>query len=275
MSKILAIASLLFFVSTVNAARIAVTDLTYNQEVEGYIHIVDYHNRSSVNASSSGAVAVGPYSAMASSRENLNASSKTDYFEYEHNYKYIEYGELHKFTGDIRGEIVKSGHFQVIQAKPVTEIKSEKIYDIIGRIKKGYYPGADFVLFGTLSDISFSDDVYTPQGSGRAMQTESFNLTLTAEFSLINTKTYQIIASFSAMGDGADTKVQSSGTYAKPNRARVVAEASKTLGQDVIKQLEEQVYPSLESEDKSHYQPNHNPADGPAEQAGRGVFVFQ
>jgi len=60
-------------------------------------------------------------------------------------------------------------------------------------------------LFGTLSQIHFSNDTYEPQGSGRAMLNVSFNLTIAAEFSLINTRTYEIIASFSAVGDGSDT----------------------------------------------------------------------
>lgn len=273
MSRIFLFAFFLFFTHIAHATKVAVTDLTYNQEVEGYIHIIDYHNRSSVNAATHGAAAVSPYSAAAASSSHLDAQSKTDYFEYEHNYKYIEYGELRRFTADIKGEMLKSRDFQVVQARPVTDIKSEKIYDIIGRIKKGYYPGADYVLFGTLSDISFSDDTYQPQGNGRPMQTESFNLTITAEFSLINTKTYQVTASFTAVGDGSDTKIQSSGTYAKPNRARVVADASKTLGLDVIKQLEEQVYQKLGAEDNTDFQPNNQSAYPP--QKNRGVYVFQ
>ena len=222
------------------AFKVAVTDLTYSERVEGYIHVVDYHNKSKINASSSERYHDNLNSSSGSSRDSLSASSQTDFFEYEQNYSFIELGELRKFTGDIKGEMIKSGSFQLIQAKPVTKIKDETIYDIIGRIKKGYYPGADYVLFGTVSDIDFSNDVYQAQGNGRPTATESFTLTLTAEFSLVNTKNYQVIASFSATGQGTNTKIQSEGTYAKPNRAQVVSEVSKTLGQDVIKQLLEQ-----------------------------------
>lgn len=255
-----------------HAAKVAVTDLTYSEEVEGYIHIVDYHNKSSVSASASSAAVVSPYAAGASSQARLNANSKTDYFEYEQNYSYVEYGELRRFSGDIKGEILKSRNFQVVQAKPVTNIKTEKIYDIIARIKKGYYPGADYVLFGTVSEIHFSDDSYTPQDGGR-MVAETFNLTITAEFSLISTKNYEVIASFSAVGDGADTKIQSNGTHAMPNRARVVADASKALGKDVAKQLDEQIHSHLDSaEDNSDY--IQREIDVQSTSVGKGVTVF-
>ena len=269
--------------------KVAVTDLAYSEKVQGYIHIVDYHNRSSLSASSStnassstkaavaadgsGAAAAAVNSkARYSNRSQLNASSKTDYFEMEHSYTYVEYGELRKFSADIKAELIKSGEFDVIQAKPITGIKTEAIYDIIGRIKKGHYPGADYVLFGSVSDISFSDDSYKGQGNGNS-STETFNLTLTAEFSLINTRNYEVIASFSAVGEGSDTKIESGGSYAAPNRAKVVAETSKTLGAEVMKQINEQVFDKIDVSSRNNGVVNDSNITTPSSR--RGVTVFQ
>ncbi|MGL5632747.1 MAG: hypothetical protein ACRDD3_10340, partial [Azovibrio sp.] len=70
----------------------------------------------------------------------------------------------------------------------------------------------------------------------------SLGLELVAEFSLISTKNYQVIASFSATGSGQDVKMLSSrGGRVKLNRGRVISEVSKSLGKDVIQQLEEQL----------------------------------
>jgi len=65
-----------------------------------------------------------------------------------------------------------------------------------------------------------------------------------AEFSLVNTRTYQVKAGFSAMGEGQDVKLLGSrAAKVVLNRGRVMSEASKSLGADVARQLEEQFSP--------------------------------
>lgn len=229
----------MFFPVLASASTIAVTDLTYSQRVEGYIHVVDYHNKSNVHAKSSTSLYADPYTGIASHSENLSAKSKTDFFEYEHQYSYIEVGELRGFIGDIKGEIIKSNRFKIVQAKPMTTKKDETPYDIIDRIKKGYYPGADYVLFGIVNDISFDNDSYTAQNS--TLSTITLSLTLTVEFSLISTKTYQVIAGFSAQGSGSNSKIWSPRATANPNRSIIISEVSKSLGRDVGNQITKQI----------------------------------
>ena len=63
-----------------------------------------------------------------------------------------------------------------------------------------------------------------------------------ADFSLINTRTYEITSAFTAMGEGQDTKlVNSRDIRVSLNRPRVVKEVSKALGEDVARQLAEQL----------------------------------
>jgi len=105
------------------------------------------------------------------------------------------------------------------------------------------------------------------------------SLTLVAEFSLINTKTYEITASFSATGDGQDTKVLSSlGTQATPNRGAVVSQVSKSLGQDVFRQIEEQVFDQVSGEAtdrNSNIDSRQNNGIEPPPQKPQGVTVFE
>ena len=131
-------------------------------------------------------------------------------------------------------------------AKPV---KQPDVKDIIARIKKGEFPGADYVLFGTVSDIDFRQDV------NELANTDSYSailgLTLVADFSLINTRTYEVKAAFSAMGEGQDVKILSGSNVAVPNRSKVIMEVSKTLGEDVARQLQEQFDPSVKRSSSS------------------------
>ncbi len=282
----------LVFVSPVMAKSIAVTDLAYSETINEYIHEVDYHNTSKLSASASsksaasgyagaavdgygGGAAVAGYAASASSKSKLNASSKTDYHEYEHNFSYVEYGELKKFTGDIRGELINSRRFTLTQAKPAPMKRHEGVYDIIARIKKGDFPHADYVLFGKLNEMSFNDSTYQVSDS---MTNIILSLTLSAEFSLINTKTYEVIASFTATGDGQDTKIITPGTYAEPNRPKVITLVSKSLGEDVFRQIEEQVFDQVSGEPmgrSSNVDSRQNNGIEPPPQKPQGVTVFE
>jgi hypothetical protein len=239
LSRLFFLLLLFFWASLAQAAKIAVTDLTYSERVSGYFHLVDYHNKSSARASQSDRERDSFESSSASSGSSYSENSKTDYTEVESSYSYIEYGELRKFVGDIKGEILKSGEFQLTQAKPYTAKGSEKIYDIIARIKKGAYPGADYVLFGTVSELDFRDEVNPIIGTDTLSYT--FSLSLVTEFSLINTRTYEVKAAFSATGEGQDVRVMSAGSRVTPSRGKVVSEVSKSLGVDVAEQLHQQI----------------------------------
>ncbi|MCE4054967.1 penicillin-binding protein activator LpoB [Pseudomonas sp. Au-Pse12] len=202
------------------APKVAVMDLAYQERVQEYIHVV---------------------SAQQSYHEGYYSSSgSASYNELESSTSYIEEGELRKFTGDIKGGILKSGMFQLVQGSPHTDASKTNVYDIIKRIKAGNFKGADYVLFGTVSDIDFTQDI------NELANTDSYSavlgLTLVADFSLINTRTFEITSAFTAMGEGQDTKlVNSRDIRVSLNRPRVVREVSKALGEDVTRQMAEQL----------------------------------
>jgi hypothetical protein len=225
------------------APKVAVTDLAYQAQVEEYIHSVNAHNSGQSS----------PY----------NASHSSSYSEYQSNKSYIEQSELRSFGGDIKGEILKGGMLQLVQGKPYTASSSEDVYDVIERIKNGAFPGADYVLFGTLSDIDFQRDVNALD------HTDSYSavlgLSVVADFSLINTSTYEITSAFTAMGEGQDTKlVKSQDARVTLNRPRVVREVSKALGMDVAQQLAEQLGDEVPGQPERPVGQSHLPADEPA-----------
>ena len=221
--------------------RVAVTDLTYEEKVSEYFRVVSASEKSSLRASGRESERESDYGSSARRSGSVNAKSESKYFEAEGTYTYIDRGELRKFTGDVKGEMLKSRCCQVMQGKPYTDTKNtEKIYDIIARIKQGYYPGADYVLFGTISSIQFRQEANPVMNTNTVSHTLS--LELVVDFSLINTKNYKVRAAFSAMGEGQDVKLLSSaGGRVVLNRGKVISETSKTLGVDVIRQLQEQL----------------------------------
>lgn len=202
------------------APKVAVTDLAYQERVEQYIHIVSAQSNFQAN--------------------RYSASGSSSYNEIEATSSYIEQGELRKFTGDIKGEMLRSGMFQLVQGTPYTAASKGDVYDVIKRIKAGNFKGADYVLFGTVSDIDFNRDI------NELANTDSYSavlaLTLVADFSLINTKTFEITSAFTAMGEGQDTKLMNHrDVRISLNRPRVVRDVSKSLGEDVARQLSEQL----------------------------------
>jgi len=94
------------------------------------------------------------------------------------------------------------------------------------------------VLFGTVSELNFRDD--TNPIIGTDSLSNIFSLMLVADFSLINTRTYEVKAAFSDTGEGQDVRVVNGGSSDVPSRGRVVSEVSKSLGIDVARQINEQ-----------------------------------
>lgn len=227
--------------------RIAVTDLAYTQAVSEYFEAATYKESSHIQAN----------------RNSLSGSYQASGTYVAGTYSYMEQRELGSFTNDIKGALLKGTAFKLIQGKGfdagspqptkaeqtlnqiqtgkmAKPVRQPEVNDIIGRIKKGEFKGADFVLFGTLSHIEFSDQFSPLQGTTSA--TLQYGLDLLADFSLINTKTFEIKAAFSAQGSGNDTKILSNrGDLVPPNRAKVMRETSQSLALNVYEQLTSQL----------------------------------
>ncbi len=227
--------------------RIAVTDLAYTQAVSEYFEAATIRESSKVQAD----------------RRNFSGSYQASGTYVAGSYSYMEQRELGSFTNDIKGALLKGTAFKLVQGRSFDEgapqptkaeqvlnqiktgkvarpVRQPEVKDIISRIKKGEFKGADFVLFGTLSHIEFSDQFSPLQGTTSA--TMQYGLDLLADFSLINTKTFEIKAAFSAQGSGNDTKILSNrGDVLPPNRAKVMRETSQSLALNVYEQITSQL----------------------------------
>lgn len=221
------------------APRIAVTDLAYEEQVARYFQYTRFQGKSSHQSRER--YADSDYSSRGSARSS--GSVEVDYESYSGDIVYIERGELRKFTGDIKGEMLKSGAYRLVHPKPYTAKENEKLYDVIDRIKQGYFPNADYVLFGSITSIEPRREMNPVQGSNAT--SASLSMELVAEFSLINTRTYEVKAAFSAMGEGQDVRLLNApGQVAHLSKGKVMREVAQSLGVDVATQLEEQFNPS-------------------------------
>lgn len=231
--------------------RIAVTDLTYEETVVQPYLKIDAHEKSAVRAASRERSSDSDVASRSSSHDSVDAKQESSFSMESGIDKHIERGEVRKLIADIKGEMIKAG-YRLSQAKPYTQKQNEQIYDVIDRIKKGYFPNADYVLFGTLTSAQFRDEV-NPVGTGSAYSA-TLSLDVVAEFSLVNTKTYEVKAGFSAMGEGQDVKLLGSrAAKVVLNRGRVMSETSKSLGADVARQLEEQFSPGAPKRSNSSH----------------------
>lgn len=249
------------------APKIAVTDLAYAQRVSEFFMAGTYQRSSQMSAggSHSGGHSHGPYggSGSHSGSHSMQASEQASGTYVAGRYSYIEQRELGGYTNDIKGALLQGTYFRLVQGKGFDAGKPQaskaeqvlnqvqggkmatpqaqpEVGNVIARIKKGEFSGADYVLFGVVSSIDFTDALSPLQGTTSA--TRQYGLQLLADFSLINTKTYEIKAAFSAQGEGNDTKILSiRGDIAPPNRAKVMRETSQSLAQDVYAQLATQL----------------------------------
>ncbi|QEA12900.1 hypothetical protein [Comamonas flocculans] len=243
--------------------RIAVTNLAYAQQVSEYFIVGTHQGSSQVNARSNyrDSASHGRFSSSHSSSgsESLQASEQHSGTYVAGRYSYIEQRDLAGYTNDIKGALLQGSFFKLVQGKGFDAgapqaSKAEQVLgqvqggkmaapraqpsvtDIVARIRKGEFQGADYVLFGSVSSIDFTDALSPLQGTTSA--TRQYGLQLLADFSLIHTRTHEIKAAFSAQGEGNDTRILSiRGDVAPPNRAKVMRETSLSLAQDVYQQL--------------------------------------
>lgn len=234
--------------------RVAVTDFALEDKVREYFLLEAASASRSTRASATENESNDSYRA----RARLSQKEKSNYLRVEGTYTRIDRGELRKFSADVRGEMLKSRKFRLVEARPFLssgkkEAETEKIYDIIERIKKGYFPNASHVMFGTVSNVEWRQERHPVQGSDAV--NNSLSLELVVDFSLINTKTYEITAAFSAIGEGSDSRLTAGrGEQIHLNRSRVMYDVSKSLGQNVARQLDDFYAPPVAKNGRSSYE---------------------
>jgi hypothetical protein len=150
-----------------------------------------------------------------------------------------EYGELRYLANPIRGLLIKSG-YKVVQAKTSipTEDQGDEYFDIVRRIQAGDFGDASYVLYGVLSEISLTDNIYDVPGT--TSSTQQVALDVIVDFNILDTQSKQIVASFIGSGIGNQIKIDGKDNGFKYSMAKLMRQASFSLAEDVRKQLANQ-----------------------------------
>ena len=183
---------------------------------------------------------------------NSNQSESLTGRNFEHSYtkKYgierkINYGEIRGLSGPIKGMLLKAG-YKVIQGKPnVARIdQNDDYFDIIKRIEAGDFNGADYVLYGVLTGLTQNTHSSSITGTTNAMSIN--NLEIAIDFSLIDTKTHRVVASFIASGSATDNRIDGEAEGYKPNTTKMVKQLSGNLAESVAYHLASQDFVTSE-----------------------------
>jgi hypothetical protein len=177
---------------------------------------------------------------------NSNQSESMTGRNFEHSYtkKYgierkINYGEIRGLSGPIKGMLLKAG-YKVIQGKPnVARIdQNDDYFDIIKRIEAGDFNGADYVLYGVLTGLT--QNAHSSPITGTTNTISINDLEIAIDFSLIDTKTHRVVASFIASGSATDNRIDGEAEGYKPNTTKMVKQLSGNLSESVAYHLASQ-----------------------------------
>ena len=182
------------------------TDLAYAQRVSEYFVAGAYQRSAQMSARSSqgGSHSHGMYGGGGSysGSQSVQASEQASGTYVAGTYSYIEQRELGGYTNDIKGALLQGTYFRLVQGKGfdagtpqpskaeqvlnqvqggkmATPKAQPQVTDVIARIKKGEFNGADYVLFGVVSSIDFTDALHPIQGTSNA--TRQYGLQLLAD----------------------------------------------------------------------------------------------
>ena len=141
--------------------------------------------------------------------------------------------------------LLKAG-YKVIQGKPnVARIdQNDDYFDIIKRIEAGDFNGADYVLYGVLTGLTQNTHSSSITGTINAMSIN--NLEIAIDFSLIDTKTNRVVASFIASGSATDNRIDGEAEGYKPNTTKMVKQLSGNLAESVAYHLASQDFVTSE-----------------------------
>jgi hypothetical protein len=135
--------------------------------------------------------------------------------------------KLPGFNADVRGAIISSGRFRAVKT---------------GK--------SDYILRGQVSAISANEDSSPIKGTDK--YTNQYNIDIAVEYKLVKTSDNSVMSAFTAYAHANDVKILTNSAANQKlshNIPLLIQTASKSLGEDVVKQLSDQFNISSENYD--------------------------
>lgn len=152
----------------------------------------------------------------------------------------VVYKKIPKFSSNIRGALISSGKFKVLNTKKLPDISASVAPVVESHVSLD--ENANYYLVGSVYYVDENEDSYPIEKTDNISMVYSFEVG--ANFKLVRAKDNVIMASFSANGIGRDTKIINSQKMTQTkwhhNYAKITEEANTDLAKNVLTQMLEQ-----------------------------------
>jgi len=219
---------------------VAVTDLSMKKEVQEFFYDEKFNYKSNFQASNASVQTADDKSAQF---PNINANTEANYSKQFGTKRVVSYSEVRGLNADIKRALISAG-YKVIQPAPnvaAKENEDDSFFSLKKRILNGDFYDAEFVLHGTL--VSADSRSTTDHIQGTSDFSYRLENSIIAEFTLVNTETMQVVASFTAMGSGQEMYLGKQNVKYVPNMNRITKDLLSSFSQDAQKKLLDQLPP--------------------------------
>lgn len=218
---------------------VAVTDLSIKREVREFFYDEKFDVKSNLQTSNA---AVPTEDGRTVQVPNFSAQTEGSYSKQFGTKRVVSYTEVRGMNADIKATLLRAG-YKVVQPAPnvARENEDDSFFSLKKRILNGDFYDAEFVLHGTVVSVdsrSMKDHI-----QGTTDYAYKLENSIIVEFTLVNTETMQVVASFNAMGIGQDMYLGKSYVEYVPNRHRVTKDLLSSFSQDAQKKLLDQLPP--------------------------------
>jgi hypothetical protein len=219
---------------------VAVTDLSFKKEVQEFFYDEKFNYKSNLQTSNA-SVSVGDD--KSAQFPSINANAEASYSKQFGTKRVVSYSEVRGLNADIKRSLISAG-YKVIQPAPnvaAKENEDDSFFSLKKRILNGDFHDAEFVLHGTV--VSVDSRATTDHIQGTSDFSYKLENAIIAEFTLVNTETMQVAASFTAMGSGQDMYLGKANVNYVPNMNRINKDLLSSFSQDAQKKLLDQLPP--------------------------------
>mgnify|MGYP000001618464 CR=1 FL=1 len=219
---------------------VAVTDLSLKKDVQEFFYDEKFNYKSNLQTSNASMPVGEDKSAQF---PNVNANAEASYSKQFGTKRVVSYSEVRGLNADIKRALITAG-YKVIQPAPnvaAKENEDDSFFGLKKRILNGDFHDAEFVLHGTV--VSVDSRATTDHIQGTSDFSYKLENAIIAEFTLINTETMQVVASFTAMGSGQDMYLGKANAQYVPNMNRINKDLLSSFSQDAQKKLLDQLPP--------------------------------
>ena len=171
----------------------------------------------------------------------------------------VSYREIHGVMTDIRTALRNAG-YTVVRPNGTLAKKMEagEWATVKDRAMAGDFGRAQYVLIPNVIDASVNETHDAIAGTADYMK--KFEMNLMVEFTMVDTDTQAIIASFNAFGSGSDSYIGKETVKHVPNFAKVRRELLSSFSADAREKLREQLPPTYTAQPAATAETDKAPA---------------